>query len=162
MGGCIGLNLAHGHPELVGGLIMIDSPVIPPIGELSGLVDNILTGFRGPDYRETAKTFVVSFMFNEDSDPALRDEVVGGMSSAPQRVMHTAIESTLSEENLPAGPIPVPALFIRAITHTAPTEEISSRYGGLPVAQVNAAHFLQLERPTETNRIIREFLEGLG
>jgi pimeloyl-ACP methyl ester carboxylesterase len=161
MGGCIGLNLAHRHAELVGGLVMIDSPVIPPTDELSGLVDRILTGFRGPEYKETAATFVRSFMFNENSDPALRDEVVAGISSAPQRLMYTAIESTLSEGNLPAGPISVPALFIRAVTHTAPAEEISSRYGGLQVVEVNAAHFLQLEQPTETNRIIRQFLEGL-
>ena len=49
----------------------------------------------------------------------------------------------------------------RAVTHTASTEEISSRYGDLPVAEVNAAYFLQMEQSAETNRIIRKFVEGL-
>jgi pimeloyl-ACP methyl ester carboxylesterase len=161
MGGCIGLNLAHGHPDLLRALVMVDSPVVPVDDSLRPQLDSILAGFKGPAYKETAATFVGSFMFNEQSDPALRDEVVTGMSSAPQRLMHTAIASTLSEENLPAGPIPVPSLFIRAVTHTASAEEVSSRYGGLPVAEVDAAHFLQLEKPAEANRIIRQFLKEL-
>jgi pimeloyl-ACP methyl ester carboxylesterase len=161
MGGCIGLNLTHRHPNLVRALVMVDSPIVPLDDALRPQLDSILAGLSGPDFREIALTFVGSFMFNEHSDPALRDEVIAGMSGAPQRVMHTAIESTLSKDNLPAGPIPVPALFIRAVTHTASTEEISSRYGGLPVAEVNAAHFVQMEQPAETNRIIRQFLDGL-
>ena len=162
MGGCIGLNLAHRHPDLLRALVMLDSPVIPIGDALRPLLTSILAGFKGPAFRETAATFVGSFMFNENSDPALRDEVVGGMSAAPQRLMHTALDSILSEDNLPAGPIPVPALFIRAATQNATANEISSRYGGITVAEVDAAHFLQLEQPAETNRIIRRFLEGLG
>ena len=162
MGGCIGLNLAHRRPDLLRALVMVDSPVVPVGEELRPLVDTVLAGFKGPAFKETAATFVGNFMFNENSDAALRDEVVAGMASAPQRLMHTAIGSTLAEENLPPGAIPVPSLFIRAATHTASAEEISSRYDGLPVVEVNAAHFLQLEQPAETNRIIRRFLEGLS
>lgn len=161
MGGCIGLNLAHRYPDLLRALVMVDSPVIPIGKALRPQLNAILAGFKSSGYKETAATFVRSFMFNERSDLALCDDVVAGMSTAPQRLMHTAIDSLLSEENLPAGPIPVPSLFIRAVTQTASAKEISSRYGGLPVVEVHAAHFLQLERPVETNRILHEFLGGL-
>lgn len=160
MGGCIGMNLAHRRPDLLSTLVMADSPVMPVGDALRPLVDSILAGCKGPSYQQTAATFVSSFMFNENSDPAFRDEVVPGMARAPQRLMHTAIASTFAEENLPPGLIPVQSLFIRAATHAASPEEISFRYG-LPVAEVNAAHFLQFEQPTEANRIVRRFLEEL-
>ena len=100
-------------------------------------------------------------MFNTDSPTALADEVIAGMSAAPQRVMFTAIVSTVSPESLAPGPIPVPALFIRASTAFASEDQFRERYPGLEVHTVDCAHFVQMEKPTETNALIDAFLERL-
>jgi pimeloyl-ACP methyl ester carboxylesterase len=161
MGGVIGLNLARKHPELLSGLVMVDSPVIP-ISDLKPLRDGIFAGLRSPNYATIASAFVGNLMFNDKSDSALRDEIVAGMASAPQRVMCTALESTLAEENLPEGQAPVPALFIRATTNLSAASAISERYGGLEVVEVDAGHFLQLEKPGEVNSIVKRFVEGIS
>ena len=162
MGGVIALNLAHEHPNLLRAIVMVDAPAVPIPDSMQPTVTELLEGLRSPPYREVASEFVASFMFNEWSDPELKAEIVAGMASAPQRLMYTALESTLAAENMPAGPIPVPAMFVRAATQTASADEIRARYPGIEVAEVDAAHFLQMEKPEATNRILSRFLEGIA
>jgi pimeloyl-ACP methyl ester carboxylesterase len=126
------------------------------------LVDQVMAGLMSPAYQSVAAGFVRMQMFNTDSPAALADEIIAGMSAAPQRVMYTAIASTVAPESRAAGPIPVPALFIRAATQLGSAEQLRARYPGLEVADVQAAHFLQMEKPEETNRIIEQFLERLA
>jgi len=55
------------------------------------------------------------------------------------------------------GPIPVPALYIRAATNVSEEHAQAERYPGLEVTTVDCAHFIQLEKPDETNALV----EGL-
>ena len=162
MGGVIALNLAHEHPHLLRAIVMVDAPAVPIPDSVQPTVTALVEGLRSPEYREVASEFVATFMFNESSDPALKAEIVADIASAPQRLMYTALVSTLAPENMPAGPIPVPAMFVRAATQTAGADEIRARYPGIEVAEVDAAHFLQMEKPEETNRILSRFLEGIA
>lgn len=162
MGGVIGLNLVRKHPDLARALVMVDSPVIPLPDSLQSTADAVLAGFKSPAYRDVAKSFVGNFMFREDSDPDLKQQIVDGMAEAPQRLMWTALSDLLRPENIPGGPIPVPAIFVRAATQTATAEEITSRYPGVQVGDVDAAHFLMMERPDEFNGMLRKFVEGLA
>jgi pimeloyl-ACP methyl ester carboxylesterase len=162
MGGLIALNLAHEHPNLLRAIVTVDAPAVPIPNSMQPTVTVLVEGLRSAEYRDVASEFVATFMFNESSDPALKAEIVAGMSVAPQRLMHTALVSLLREESLPEGPIPVPAMFVRAATQTAGADEIRARYPGIEVAEVEAAHFLQMEKPEETNRILSRFLEGIA
>lgn len=159
MGGVIALNLARKEPGLARTIVLVDSPVVPVPAALRPALDAVFAGLKSPAYVETAKSFVSQFMFRDDSDPVLKDWILQGMASAPQRVMWSALESTVEEENMAPGPLPVPSLYVRASTQLASAEEIRRRYPGMRVEEFDAAHFLHMERPTEFNALLTRWLE---
>ena len=161
MGGTIAMNLARKHTGLVRAIVMIDSPIAPLTDHLNPLVEQLLAGLQTPTYSVIAAGFVRMNMFNTASPAQLVEEIVPDMAGAPQRVMHTALASTLAPESRAAGPIPLPALYIRAATNFASEEQLRQRFPGLEVTDVQAAHFLQMEKPQETNSIIGRFVDGL-
>jgi pimeloyl-ACP methyl ester carboxylesterase len=161
MGGVIAMNLARRHPDLARAIVMVDSPVCPLPDTLRPVADQVLAGLRSPAYAGVAEGFARMSFFNASSPPELVDELVSGMSSAPQRLMYTALADTVSPENQQPGAIPVPALFIRAGTAYATEDEIRARYPGLGVITVPSAHFVQMEQPAATNKIISDFLDKL-
>ena len=161
MGGVIGMNLVRKRRELARALVMVDSPAIRLPEALQPVLAGTLAGLKSPSYVETAKSFVATFMFREDSDPSVKESVIQGMAAAPQRVMRTALGDTVAPENLVPGPIGVPTLFVRASTQLSSADGLRQRYPGLEVVEVDVAHFLHMEKPAEFNAILREFLEEL-
>jgi pimeloyl-ACP methyl ester carboxylesterase len=162
MGGVIGMNLVRRHPGLARGLVMVDSPAVPLPDALQSTAEAVFAGLQSAAYVDVAKNFVSTFMFREDSDTDLKARIIEGMADAPQRVMWTALSDTLSPENIAAGPIPAPTLFVRATTQIASAGEITSRYPGVQLQEIDAAHFLMLEKPKEFNALLAEFIEGLA
>lgn len=162
MGGTIALNFAHKHPDLTRGIVLIDSPVVPLPAALEPVLEQTLAAFKSPSYRAMQEGFARAQFFSADTPPALVEELIGSMGEAPQRLIHTAMEGLLAPESMPAGPIPVPALFIRAATAYASEEAFSERYPGMNVRTVDAAHFLQMEKPSETNALIEEFVRRVA
>jgi pimeloyl-ACP methyl ester carboxylesterase len=160
MGGVIALSLARKDPKLVSAIVMVDAPIFPLPDTLRPVVDQLLGGLQTPAYSAIAEGFARQFFFNEKTPAGMADATIANMG-ASQRVTHTALASTLSPENSPAGPIPVPALFIRAETQFASEDDLRSRYPGLSVITVPSAHFVQLEQPAATNNIIADFLDKL-
>jgi len=158
MGGVIALNLVRKHPELARAIVMIDSPSTPLPEALQPVADSTLAAFQTPLYKQTAEGFARSLFFNEQSPKELVEEIVPSLIEAPQRLMHTALADLLSPASLEPGPVGVPALYIRAATNYAPEGAQEERYPGIEVAHVDAAHFLQMEKPAETNVIIDAFL----
>ena len=161
MGGSIALNLVHRHPEMARAIVMIDSPIGPLATDMQGMADSILAGMKSPGYASIVEGFARIQFFNSDTPAPLVDELVPAILSAPQRLMHTAMSSILEESSRPAGAIPVPALFIRAATAFASEDQFRERYPGLEVHTLNCAHFVQMEKPAETNALIDAFLERL-
>jgi pimeloyl-ACP methyl ester carboxylesterase len=72
--------------------------------------------------------------------------------------MVTALQDTLSSANMAPGPIPVPALFVRASNATSSASEIAARYPGLRVEEFDAGHFLQMEKPDAFNETLGAFM----
>ena len=101
--------------------------------------------------------------FNAKSPPELVEELIAGMKSAMQRLMYTAMMSILDEKSMPAGTLPVPALFIRAEEPQLAAEDgLRERYPSMSVITVpGTAHFVQMEQPAATNNIISDFLDKL-
>jgi pimeloyl-ACP methyl ester carboxylesterase len=161
MGGVIAMNLARRHPDLARAIVMVDSPITPLPEATRAIAEPLFAGLRSPAYASVAEGFARMSFFNASSPPELVNELVSGMSTAPQRLMYTALDNTIAPENQQPGPIPVPALFIRAATQFASEDDLRSRYPGLGVITVPAAHFVQLEQPAATNNIISDFLDKL-
>jgi pimeloyl-ACP methyl ester carboxylesterase len=162
MGGSIAMNFARQHPDLTRGVVLVDAPLVPLPDALQPVVQATLAAFKTPAYQQAAAGFVRLQLFNAASPAAMVDEVVAGMGTAPQRVMYSAIESTLAPESSVPGPIPVPALFLRAANLFATAGQLRERYPGLEVAEFDCAHFIQMERPAETNAAIAKFIGGLA
>ena len=162
MGGSIALNFARRHTALTRGVILIDSPLAPLPDALLPVREAMLAGFKSDAYQSVAAGFARTQFFNADSPPAMVEALVAKITCAPQRLMHTAIDSTISAESMVPGPIPVPSLYIRAATAYATEDQVRERYPGLEVHTVESAHFIQMEKPTETNALIAAFLEKLG
>jgi pimeloyl-ACP methyl ester carboxylesterase len=160
MGGVIALNFVRKHPEAARAAVMADAPAVPVPGNLRPMVDNLLAGLQTPAYSQIAEAFART-MFNEASPPGLPDEVAPRMARAPQRLMYTALQSTLSPAAIEPGPLPVPALFVRAATAFDSEDEIRGRYPGAQVVTLEAAHFLQMEKPAEFNERLMKFLRSL-
>ena len=79
----------------------------------------------------------------------------------PQRLIHTALASLLEEADKHSGAMPVPTLFLRAATNVNSADEIKARFPNIELAEIDGAHFLQLEHPEEVNEAIRGFLKRL-
>jgi pimeloyl-ACP methyl ester carboxylesterase len=161
MGGMIALNLVRRQPKLVSAIVMVDAPIVPFPDATIAIVEQLLAGMRSPAYSAVAMGFARMAFFDASSPPELVEELVAGVGAAPQRLMHTAMASIGAPESKEAGVIPVPALFIRAGTAYATEDEIRTRYPGLGVITVSAAHFVQMEQPAGTNNIISDFLDKL-
>jgi pimeloyl-ACP methyl ester carboxylesterase len=162
MGGVTLLNLLRQHPDVARAAIFVDAGFMPLPEEVRPLVAQTLEALKTPAYREVATNVVKAFLFRAESPPDLRDQVAASMANAPQRVMQTAFASTLSEENYPAGPLPVPSLFIRAATLQATEEQIKQRYPGMEVVSMDTGHFNHMEKPEEFNEIVSRWLEKIG
>jgi pimeloyl-ACP methyl ester carboxylesterase len=161
MGGVIAANIARRHPGSTRGVVLVDSPVAPLGPQLKPVADGLLASLQTPGYRQLAEGFLRQFMFNEGSDSALIEEIAESSLRTPQRVMHTALASTFKENESVRGALPVPSLFIRAATQYAPADQIRDLLPGIEITEVDCAHFVQLEKPEETNRLIRQFVEDL-
>lgn len=161
MGGVTTLKLLRKHRDIARAAVYVDAGIVPFPEEMRPLLDQTIAALKSSAYREVASNVVKQFLFREESPPELRDEVAASMAEAPQRVMHTAMKSTMSDENYPAGPLPVPSLFVKAATQQATEEQIKKRYPGMEVVSMDTGHFNHMEKPEEFNAILSRFLEKL-
>ena len=162
MGGVTALSLVREHPDIASAAVFVDAGILPLPDEVRPLIAQTIEALKTPAYRDVATNVVKQFLFRPESPPHLRDEVAESMATSPQRVMYTAIASTMDEANYPAGAVPVPSLFVKAATLQATDEQIKERYPGMEVVSVDAGHFIQLEKPEELNAHISRFLEKLA
>lgn len=162
MGGVTALNLLRKHPDIARAAVFVDAGIIPVSEEMRVLIDQTIEAMKSPAYQAVVTNVVKSFLFREESPPELRDRVAADMATAPQRVMHTAMKSTMSEDNYPAGPMPVPSLFVKAATLQATDEQIKERYPGMEVVSMDTGHFNHMEKPQEFNAILSRFLEKVA
>ena len=135
---------------------------MPLSDEVRPLIGQTIEALKTPAYREVATNVVKQFLFRPESPADLRDEVAASMATAPQRVMYTAIASTMDEANYPAGPVPIPSLFVKAATLQATEEQIKERYPGIEVLSMDTGHFNHMEKPDEFNAILSRFLEKIS
>ncbi|HEU0166402.1 MAG TPA: alpha/beta hydrolase [Chloroflexota bacterium] len=161
MGGVAGYELAAMQPDVLSGLVLIDSPVAanPARGSARRTLVNDL---RGPGWREAARAFVENMFVPADS-VALRQRVAEGMLDHGPELMATAMESMLACQSFSAdtaAALDIPVLQIStargALPDLARLAELCPRLSNGQV--VGAGHFCQLEDPAQVNAMIARWL----
>jgi pimeloyl-ACP methyl ester carboxylesterase len=159
LGGVVALELAARFPELPGAVVMLDSPLfVPP--SLLDAVAPVITGLKGPDYREVQRRLVASVSFLPTDDPERKARIVEHMSSAPQRVMASAFEDLFAYDGAAAAAAcRAPVLYVAAAHPMADLARFRELCPQLVTGQaVGAGHYFQLEVPEQVNAMIDRFV----
>ena len=126
-------------------------------------MSSMQAALESTSYREVAGQFGET-LFLPDSDPALKRRITRLITSTPQHVMvSTSANLQRATSELPAGELPVPALYVLA-SNADPSlaADLKARYPDLATAQVvGAGQLPQLEVADQFNAMLRRFIETL-
>lgn len=159
LGGSLAVRLAARRPDLVAGVITLDSTLLPPADValwLPGLRDRLRAEFS----ERTARGFHEPLLAGM-TDQRLRGWVLGRLLAAPRHV-------TLALLDLLADPggeqalrsLRCPLLVVSADRPRTDARALRRLVPGLATAQVACSgHFLTLEVPDQVNAMIARFLE---
>ncbi len=158
MGGTIALELAARHPDILAGVILIDSFLFLPPEVVEGL-GSAAEGLYGPDYRSVLEQ-VVAPLFIPADDAAFRQKFMAGLGSTPQHVLAPAFASHLIDFDATsaAAACRVPIAYIGAERLVADISKFRELCPQLKVGQtVGSGHFSPLLVPEQINAMIQGF-----
>lgn len=158
MGGAIGIRLGSRYPEFARALVLVDPAILGPRDRRAALEE----AMRGPDPKAYAASVIGNFWV-ESTPQAMRDEITAKMLQAAEHVMVPAILSIFDFDHGAA----IKALEVPTYIVSAPRAGANHK-AALdlnPLVRLDimegVGHFLQLERPDEFNRCLREFVSSL-
>jgi pimeloyl-ACP methyl ester carboxylesterase len=159
MGGVIAVALAALFPEVPSAIVTLDSPIVLAQAFRAGF-DPLIKALKSPQYREAQRQFVSDGLFLPTDDPARKARIVEEMSSAPQHVMSSAFECTVSSDNEDmVEKCQVPFLVLLAAQPLSDVPRLQQLCPEAVIGQtVGAGHFHQLEVPAQINAMIERFL----
>ena len=163
MGGIVAVHLAARHPDLVSGVVVLDSPLLPPAA-FAEAVGPLLEGIRGPQFREVTRGFQSQFV-GFPNDEARRESILDQLVGGPQHVKSSTLEAVFDDaanEAALAG-CKAPLMYVGSGMGFADLDRVRASAGG-DVESVDvsgAGHFIQLEVPDQVNQQIAGFLTRL-
>jgi pimeloyl-ACP methyl ester carboxylesterase len=114
MGGIVAFDLACRYPTLPSAIVMLAAAAVLPGGSRAAL-PHLIEGLRGADYQEVQRQYVASSPFIPTDNQQRKERILEDMSSAPQHMMASAMESILTyDAAVVAEGCVVPALYIAA------------------------------------------------
>jgi pimeloyl-ACP methyl ester carboxylesterase len=161
MGAIVAFDLACRYPTLPSAIVMLDAALVLP-ARARAAAPHLMEELRGPDYREVQRNYVANSLFIPTDDQQRKERILEDMSSAPQHMMVSAMESL---QNYDAAAVAegytVPALYIAA-DEPQPHTDVSRFPKLVPRLMdrktVGSGHFCQLEVPEQVNPMIERFL----
>jgi pimeloyl-ACP methyl ester carboxylesterase len=159
LGGVVSLALAASHPDLVGGVVMVDPAPIVISDEMRDMFGSITEMVSTVDGR---KAFVTG-MFAPGDDATRKQQIIDAMSSARDDVAVAALGGLIDFDG-PAAlrAVRVPIATIGSISPTNTQAQFAEHCPHILVAQtLGAGHFNQLEAPAQVNAMIEDFLRLL-
>jgi pimeloyl-ACP methyl ester carboxylesterase len=159
MGGLIAVEIASRFPALARGVVLLDSPIVPPEGARGGLGE-AAAALRGPGARKAQREFVAASLFIPEDDPARKARILDAMAATPEHVMASAFESIASWDGAAAvRRCRVPILSVAAAAPLPDLKRLRELAATLVTAQTaGAGHFHQLEVPDQVNAMIERFV----
>ncbi|MBX3584526.1 MAG: alpha/beta hydrolase [Rhizobiaceae bacterium] len=161
MGGVVAFDVAARYPDLISGVVMIDSSVVRSIAALRA-IDGLCDALAGPDRVRIAREYVHNALFIATDDPARRDSILNRMAATPAHVMLGAMIGLRDyDPSYASGLINAPCVFISA-DQPIPRTDIGALQALVPQLMtgrtVGSGHFCQLEVPQQVNAMIDRFL----
>ena len=165
MGGIIGYDLAARYPELAAAVVQLDSSTALTATARSGM-DAFIEALKAPTYREAVIDYVDRVLLIDSDDPARRQNILAGMSSAPQAMMISAFTGLRDFGPTEGGKtLSCPTLYI-AGDEPSPRSDMTRLHELIPHLHygkvVGSGHFCQLEVPNQVNAMIARFLRVSG
>ncbi|RIK35399.1 MAG: alpha/beta hydrolase [Chloroflexi bacterium] len=159
MGGVIAFEMAARYPDIVGAVVAVDSPIVPP-DALAAQIPGLVEGLKSPAYRDVSRGFVSGGLFLPTDDPERKARIVEAMAAAPQHVMASAMECIFTcDTSAAVASCKAPALLINAAVPLADLARLQQLCPHIMIGQtVGAGHFNQLEVPDQVNAMIERFL----
>lgn len=163
MGGIVAVHVAARRPDLVAGVVVLDSPLLPPPG-FAELVPPLLEGMRSPMFRDVTRQFQGQFAgFPQDEDR--REQLLDTLCGGAQHVKVATLEHIFGDDNEGAvRACTAPMLYVGSGMGFADVERLRSAAGG-PFEDTTvegAGHFIQLEVPDQVNAAIARFVAGIS
>jgi pimeloyl-ACP methyl ester carboxylesterase len=149
------------YPQHVAALVAVDGPLdfraFPP--PQAGQGPPLMTGPEGLKAREK----MIRGMFTPQTPPALQEQILKMMLSAPEATANGAMASIFDPSLRKADASAAPALAIYAGTAQVPdaskTKEVLPNYEGTQIP--GTGHFVMMEKPEEFNRLLSAFLDKI-
>jgi pimeloyl-ACP methyl ester carboxylesterase len=154
----IAFDLAARYPDLLGGVVLLDTPTFAPPPVWAGFKE-VARGLRTPNYRQVVHDAATSIVFAPTDDPRRKSQLLEAMMSLPQHVIASELQNFIDYDVAPAvAACKLPMLRIGSWfpSDTARLRELCPQ---LVTGQVvGAGHFAQLEVPDQVNAMIDRFL----
>jgi len=158
----VSIELAARYPELVAGLVLIDTPTIPnPEFEASG--EALAAGLDTDGWEAATRTFADRWVFAPGTPEADRQAVMGMVAAVGQRVLSSSWHGYLAHDARPAlRALTCPVLYVAgafpcdldALAREVPQVEIAELRG--------RGHMLTFSAPAEVTDLIAGFAARLA
>ena len=161
MGGIVAFDLALRRPDLVAGVVMIDSAVMRPEASRAAL-PGFIERLRGPDSIAAVQDYVGRNLFQPTDDAARRARILAAMARTPRHVIIGALQGMYDWDPAEAaGKVLPPSLFIaNGGKPLSDMPRLLALAPGLMTGQVvGSGHFCTLEVPDQVNAMIGRFVE---
>lgn len=160
MGTPVARQFYRKYPEKTLAIVIVDGS-LRPFGD-KALMDRMIAGFRGPNYRDTATQ-----MFKGMSGPNLQEEaharIQASFLNTPQHVVVSAMEGMADASIWGEDKINVPVLAVMAKNPFFPPNVEESFRALAPKMEFQmwdgVGHFLMMEKPKQFNEVALAFLD---
>lgn len=162
LGGCVALKLAAEYPDLPSAIVMLDSPVVLPVGT-SEFLAPLSEAINSPGYAQALQQFMsMSFLPSDDQERKAR--ILQEMSTLPQHVVQRGWRGLIDEDtDTLAVKCKVPALYIDAGAPNCDLARFQQLTPQLVVGRtVGSGHWNQLEVPDQVHAMIDRYLRNLA
>src|SRR5258708_18365424 len=148
MGGTIALETATRYPDLLSGIVLIDTvlqPEAPLLDALREMYENLIAQEFGAGMEHIA-----SLLQLPSRDASLRSAILDGMKHTPREVALSAFEHLILKYDSTEAILScrVPSAYIRSLAFVTNLEKLKNMWRVLYVAEtLDSGHFSMLEIP---------------
>lgn len=163
MGGIVAVHFAASHPDEVGGVVILDSPLLPPPA-FAELVPPLLEGMRSPAFRDITRQFQGQFA-GFQGEERRREELLDTLCAGEQHVKVATLDHVFGDDNEAAvRGCTAPVLYVGSGLGFADLDRLRAAAGGgfTDTTVSGSGHFIQLEVPDQVNAAIAGFVADLS